>query len=89
MVKQILDDAGIQYAYLPPYSPDLNPIEEGFAELKAWMRKYKKLMDTVDTLGEFANLALESLENHADGHFVRSRAGLPIQQGTDEDYWDQ
>jgi hypothetical protein len=45
-------------------------------------------MDTVGTLGEFANLVLESLENNAAGHFVRSRAGLPIQEGTDEDYWD-
>lgn len=25
--------------YLPPYSPDLNPIEEAFAKLKALMRK--------------------------------------------------
>jgi len=45
-------------------------------------------MDTIDTLGEFANLALESLENNAAGHFVRNRAGLPIQEGADEDYWD-
>jgi hypothetical protein len=25
--------------YLPPYSPDLNPIEEGFSALKAWVRR--------------------------------------------------
>lgn len=25
--------------YLPPYSPDLNPIENGFAKLKAHVRK--------------------------------------------------
>jgi len=25
--------------YLPPYSPDLNPIEEAFAKLKALLRK--------------------------------------------------
>lgn len=24
--------------YLPPYSPDLNPIEEGFSSYKAWLR---------------------------------------------------
>ena len=28
MVKQILDKSGIRYMYLPPYSPDLNPIEK-------------------------------------------------------------
>jgi hypothetical protein len=52
------------------------------------MKKHRKLMDTVDTLGEFANLALESLENNAAGHFVWSCARLPIQEGADKDYWD-
>jgi hypothetical protein len=26
--------------YLPAYSPDFNPIEEGFAALKAWIRRH-------------------------------------------------
>ena len=25
--------------YLPPYSPDLNPIEEAFAKLRRWLRR--------------------------------------------------
>ena len=25
--------------YLPPYSPDFNPIEEGFSSMKAWIRR--------------------------------------------------
>jgi hypothetical protein len=25
--------------YLPPYSPDFNPIEEGFSAMKAWLRR--------------------------------------------------
>jgi transposase len=32
-------DAGVKLLYLPPYSPDLNPIEEFFAELKAFIKK--------------------------------------------------
>ena len=31
--------AGIKLEYLPPYSPDFNPIEEAFAELKACIRR--------------------------------------------------
>jgi DDE superfamily endonuclease len=31
-------DAGVKLMYLPPYSPDLNPIEEFFAELKAFIK---------------------------------------------------
>ena len=28
IVTELLDKAGISYLYLPPYSPDLNPIEK-------------------------------------------------------------
>jgi transposase len=28
--------------YLPPYSPDFNPIEEGFSAMKAWIRRNGK-----------------------------------------------
>jgi hypothetical protein len=27
--------------YLPPYSPDLNPIEEAFSSIKAWIRVHR------------------------------------------------
>lgn len=33
-VRDILEKTGAQLCYLPPYSPDLNPIENVFAELK-------------------------------------------------------
>ena len=36
--KAILD-RGAQVLFLPPYSPDLNPIEQWFAKLKALLRK--------------------------------------------------
>lgn len=28
IVKRVLEESGINYLYLPPYSPDLNPIEK-------------------------------------------------------------
>ncbi|THU95153.1 hypothetical protein K435DRAFT_615444, partial [Dendrothele bispora CBS 962.96] len=28
--------------FLPPYSPDLNPIEESFSAVKAWIRRHWK-----------------------------------------------
>jgi transposase len=33
-------DAGVKLMYLPPYSPDLNLIEEFVAELKAFIRRH-------------------------------------------------
>ena len=31
---------GVEFVYLAPYSPDLNPIEEGFSALKAWIHRH-------------------------------------------------
>jgi transposase len=38
-VRQAIEAAGAELRYLPPYSPDLNPIEQVFAKLKALLRK--------------------------------------------------
>ena len=38
-VRELIEAAGASLRYLPPYSPDLNPIENAFAKLKALLRK--------------------------------------------------
>lgn len=38
-VRELIEARGCELMYLPPYSPDLNPIEEAFAKLKALLRK--------------------------------------------------
>jgi transposase len=38
-VQEVCDNAGVKLLYLPPYSPDLNPIEPAFHCLKQWMRR--------------------------------------------------
>jgi transposase len=38
-VRAAIEAAGARLRYLPPYSPDLNPIENAFAKLKARLRK--------------------------------------------------
>jgi transposase len=38
-VRQTIEAAGANLVYLPPYSPDLNPIEQAFSKLKAHLRK--------------------------------------------------
>jgi transposase len=38
-VRTAIENAGASLIYLPPYSPDLNPIEQWFAKLKALLRK--------------------------------------------------
>jgi transposase len=38
-VRDVIEAAGARLLYLPPYSPDFNPIENAFAKLKALLRK--------------------------------------------------
>ena len=37
--KAAIEAAGAELRYLPPYSPDFNPIEKAFSRLKAMLRK--------------------------------------------------
>lgn len=37
-VRSALDRAGLSHRHLPPYSPDLNPIEQAWSKLKARLR---------------------------------------------------
>jgi len=47
-VKDILEKVGAKLLYLPPYSPDFNPIEQVFSKLKTLLRKAAER--TVDEL---------------------------------------
>ena len=38
-VRERIEAAGASLVFLPPYSPDFNPIEKAFARLKAMLRK--------------------------------------------------
>jgi transposase len=38
-VKEIIEGKGCELLYLPPYSPDLNPIEQAFSKVKGLLRR--------------------------------------------------
>jgi len=57
-VKIAIEDAGATLLYLPPYSPDFNPIEQAFAKLKALLRK--AAARTVDDLWDAIAEALKT-----------------------------
>jgi transposase len=38
-VKEIIEERGCELIYLPPYSPDFNPIKQAFSKVKGLMRK--------------------------------------------------
>jgi len=43
-LRQLIEEAGRKLVFLPPYSPQLNPIESAFSKMKARMRRHAKPM---------------------------------------------
>jgi transposase len=58
-VRALLDASGFGYRYLPAYSPDLNPIEPGWAKAKAAPRRVAAR--TADALHEACGPALAAI----------------------------
>ena len=53
-VLQAIEAAGANLWYLPPYSPDLNPIEKLWSKVKAWLRRVaaRTLEDLIAAVGQ-------------------------------------
>ncbi len=67
-VKEIVAGRGCELVYLPPYSPDLNPIEQAFSKVKGLMRKAEAR--TREALVEAMGRALDALTSRdARGFF--------------------
>lgn len=58
-VREAIESAGCDLWYLPPYSPDLNPIEKLWSKVKAWLRRVSA--NTFDTLSDAVAAALRAV----------------------------
>jgi transposase len=71
-VGELIAACGAEVRYLPPYSPDLNPIEQAFAKLKAHLRQA-----AARTLDDLQSALVEALHcfqpNHCRGFFRHAR----------------
>ncbi len=68
-VRALLDASGFACRYLPPYSPDLNPIEPAWAKVKARLRRVAAR--TVDALHEACGPALAAITPQNAAGFFR------------------
>jgi transposase len=68
-LTELCNDAGVLLEFLPPYSPDYNPIEEAFAELKAWMRKNYLLASNYEDFEEFIEAGMRHMSRKPGKHF--------------------
>lgn len=58
-VRQQIEATGAELLYLPPYSPDFNPIEKAWAKLKQWLRTAKAR--TAEALEQAVTEALKAI----------------------------
>lgn len=57
-IRELIESAGAKLLFLPPYSPDFNPIEKAFARMKALLRKAGKrtIPELMDEIGRICDL---------------------------------
>jgi transposase len=76
-VRELIEDKGCELIYLPPYSPDFNPIEQAFSKLKSYLRE--ACARSQKTLMEVIGQALSTITaSDAEGFFEHCgyRAGV-------------
>lgn len=75
-IRELCDQAGVKLIFLAPYSPDLNPIEEFFSQLKAFIRRHwRKQAQNFDSFRDFLQWAVNVVGSDmksAQGHFRNS-----------------
>lgn len=68
-VREAIEAAGAKLLYLPPYSPDLNPIELAFAKFKTGLRKAAER--TVDDLWRRIGILLDGFSPQECENYLR------------------
>jgi len=67
IISEMVESVGANAIYLPPYSPDFNPIETVFSQVKADFKKLKaRDVDAICDVATFAfnDITLEQAQNH-------------------------
>jgi transposase len=69
-VREFLEARGAELIFLPPYSPDLNPIEQAWSKMKALLRKHSAR--TYDALLDAVASALRAISPQDPSGFIRA-----------------
>jgi hypothetical protein len=67
----IISISGVRIIFLPPYSPDLNPIEEAISKIKAWIHRNYDLFPPGDGFLFDVKIAMDVITpEDAEGYFL-------------------
>ena len=75
-LRKTIEKAGAELLFLPPYSPDLNPIEQVFAKLKHLLRKAAKR--TIETLWDEIGKLLDRFPPHECANYIRNSGYVSV-----------
>ena len=78
-VKDLCREAGVELEFLPPYSPDFNPIEATFGNLKAWIKRNYLLAGDFSSFGTFLMYAVEQAGGNHAKEYIR-KAGYVVER---------
>jgi len=92
-VKKVFEDAGILLLFLPPYSPDLNPIEQMFSSVKYYLRDHDELLQCTDDPTVILHAAFAAVSTQQCRSWIRNSGynapvyshALHVQDHTDKD----
>jgi transposase len=79
-VREAIEAVGASLLFIPPYSPDLNPIEQAFAKLKAILRARK--LRTVEALWTALGGLVRSFTPQECANFFRHQGYFPVSPET-------
>ena len=69
-LQELCERSGVILEFLPLYSPDFNPIEATFKDLKAWIRRNYMLASEFKSFKNFLEFAIgQAYGIHAEAHF--------------------
>jgi transposase len=91
VITNALEDAGYLVRFLPPYSPDFNPIELSFSVLKAWFRRnYIWTRALNGSFGDYLVWAIgeSGCDRYAREQFRHAAGGLYLEEGERQKFYD-
>ena len=74
-IRRLIRGVGAKLFFLPPYSPDLNPIEQVFAKLKTLLRKADER--TIETTWKRIGSLLDCFTPAECANYLKTQAMLP------------
>ena len=75
-IRQAIESTGARLLFLPPYSPDFNPIENAFSKLKALLRKAARR--TIDDLWRAIRDAIDAITPSECANFFAAAGYDPV-----------